>query len=289
VRRGRLDAVTSVPNPQPRSAWAGCSEPRVVRDGDSYNVSGTAEQYVALFARLIDAGMWEDGADHPLEWQGCRTRDVPTLASRGWVDAVDHARGLFAHVTATKTRAFPLRVVRSCEPGDVDVEAYLADDERCFHSIARDPRTTRAASGGVVRIEHNLFAAHGVNSAVIVERGTVLAGLIYILERAGKRCEVICRLKGVAGSFQYDFRITVKRAYERLDLARLLYWIGHSSVLRVGLHAFQREAQGRSGFYPGEFRADRNSIATPDLSAEHAAHWLDRMLNSCGFDAKVRM
>jgi len=222
----------------------------------------------------------DDGLD------GCK-RSVAKLALHGWGEAADATRAMFRQVTAQHTSTFLQTVTPTDEPGDVDVGAYLADAELQFTS-ATPSRQTTIGNGGVVTLEHEIFSSSNVASSDIVMRGVFVAAAVYMLERAGVRCEVIVRLTGT-GMRSRDHRIKVKEAADGMHVGRLLYWLAHPSVHRVVLFSVRERFWSEQSYCPRFNIAPiaPHHITTPgQVSGTNLEMWLSETLRKVGLTFK---
>ena len=218
------------------------------------------------------------------------------LAHTGWSDGLQELDGyrdsLFRKLTrGVSTRAvYRNRVVGSM----VNIPAYIAG-----HPAAMRARVhVEAISNKVVKIVANTTVSASVSSSTIVRRGAALCALIDLLERSGRRCEVV---NVFATNNKYSMHITLKRAGEPLQLDQIAFALMHPAALRclyfkaVECSAIQHKLSARGTYgtpseVPKQYRGDvylgcglYDDTAVMDWnSAPRVEEWIRNMLAKQG-------
>lgn len=202
------------------------------------------------------------------------------LALNGWEYATKQARALssalFDKVSSMVERD---HIVYDVEGLDIEMGAYTRNEPECWMQIHKE---MEKSAGRIVRIVVNAGASAVVDKKTIIGRGAAVAALIELLDFAGTRCEVVTHSQF---SKALAVRTLIKAADQPLDLARLMYAVGHPSMLRrLMFSALEHnpEQHEEAGIYGYGFPANAAEEQKGDVYLESMygsdAQWTDAEL-----------
>jgi hypothetical protein len=149
------------------------------------------------------------------------------LAEYGWTDATARATeltsALIDKVTSLVERE---RTTYDVTGRDFDVSMYLSGEPEHWYDF--ETLITEGQSTRIIRMVINGFVSCGVDTDVIIARGSAIAALIATLEVSGFRVEVTHHTPFK----RIGFRTIIKSADQPLDLDRLIFAVGHPSMFR---------------------------------------------------------
>lgn len=167
-----------------------------------------------------------------IEFAGTATfGEAVKLAIEGWDEGTERVRqfrdALYASIASKIVRT---EFVPDVEGVAFDVGQLLTGEPEHWF---RPEEVIEEAPGRVVRIVFNISASGGVSADVMIARGAATAALAELLEIAGNRCEVILAhaVTGL-GLLRHESYVTIKRAENQVDSARLAFALAHPATLR---------------------------------------------------------
>lgn len=96
-----------------------------------------------------------------------------------------------------------------------------------------DTDQTRRGQGKIVSVIINVSASSGVSAENMRRRGAAALALVQALEKQGRRSEITVVMKtGRGKTYTGEYRVTVKRPNEVLNLPSIAFACAHPSMLR---------------------------------------------------------
>jgi len=170
-------------------------------------------------------------------WNGTKTFDeAVNLARRGWPEGAARLNAKLEVLTAhlpvhRKRKEFQMSVVG---PGVLDMQRYLSGHPEPWIAYREVDELDVAGSGDIVPIVFNLSASCGVGTEEMFKKGSVICTLIDLLERVGKRVELML-VFGSQASYAGNrivIKVMVKRAQDPMDLDRITFALANSACFR---------------------------------------------------------
>ena len=217
------------------------------------------------------------GMDYNSEWFG-GVRDwaqLDHLVQYGWEEHTEDTMNVATETLAAVEREFEIEAFRSrydVAGADVDVARYLSGEPE--NMITFDLVNT-PAMGRVVPIVANIAVSAIVDTDLIIQRGKMLAALIFAIESTGLRTEVWAdaQIKGWGEGTKGRVLVKVKDAADTLDPASVLMALAHPAFFRAMMlsvmHEFPEDVQSALGVGSGGYGCPENNLVT-DLAPEDA-------------------
>lgn len=173
----------------------------------------------------VDA--WSDN------WHGASWTEALKLARIGWPDGARKVKAkldlLHAHL--------PSRVIRNemqmqmVGPGTLDMHRYQIGHPEPW--VTWQPKEVETdIEGQIVPILFNITSSAGVSTIAMFDKGATICALVDLLERTGKRVELILAMQTKVWDNSATVKVMVKKSNEPLDLDRVAYALAHASCFR---------------------------------------------------------
>lgn len=211
---------------------------------------------------------------------GVESWDEAVQMAHGWHDGVKKFTALRAQFNPSNQRNRKVARSSVAGPGVVNMGRFMAGHPEAYTVLA-DSQQTRKGKGKIVRLEVNLFVSGGVDKSTIERRGGIVVALADAFERAGRRVEIygnVCVKGSMRTKKRMNFRIRIKAAHQKLNLASLAFVMAHPAMYRViGFAALEVHPEGEQfgahSFYgyPGTATVEPGAIEMPTLSYANAA------------------
>lgn len=251
---------------------------RFIREFDNWDdFMEKAEKGESEMSNFSRSSMKSD-SEHSKEWSGTDTfKEAMELARNGWPEGLETIYSLtekiknFNGVLGSQVKK--LSTYYDFGGDYADVDRYLTGIPEAMGNF--DEEIVQGA-GKIITIVLNLSASCGVSTQTMELRGATTAALIDVLEYCGRSCEVIITA-GISASFggsggrELEYRCTVKRAGEALDIDRMAYALAHPACFRRLVFSLmeQENKDIRQGFNIG------GSYGCPLTSEEQGDIYID--------------
>lgn len=202
-----------------------------------YDAPGTVHRRFASLTETVEAARkspdWTNGyADDHADFAGATAEGAAALALYGWPEGAREASILASKVVqaviAGTGNALVMQMQSDVCGACYDVGAYCSGEPECW--IRPEPTLTKRA----ISIGVNAGASGGVPASALRNRGIAIASLVLALQTAGYPVTVDVfevSHSGYSGAQSFVTRITDATG-SPLDIDRLVYSIGHPSMLR---------------------------------------------------------
>lgn len=204
---------------------------------------------------------------HNDSWRKASFEESVSLARNGWPEGLKSILAQVEHLeTHIPTRQARTELVMSqVGPGTLDMGRYINGHPEPYVITQVNYEDVREdAPGTVIRVVFNISASSGVGAETMYRKGAVVAMLVNLLERSGKRVELI--VGGASGySTIAETTVCVKRPQDPLDMERLVFAVAHASCFRALMFSIWEQCN----------KSDRNSIGITDGSYGHPAELSD--------------
>ena len=173
------------------------------------------------------------------EWHGSASfEQTVELALHGWPDGVagmSDRLDVLMPMLPTR-RSVPELIMAAVGPGTLDMNRYTMGHPEPWHTWRPSEFDEDIPNGQIVPVYFNISTSCGVNAETMYEKGALICALIDLLERSGRRAEVILQMGiidyGGYGNNGILFEVTVKRAQDPLDLDRVAFALANASCFR---------------------------------------------------------
>lgn len=215
---------------------------------------------------------------HRAEWQGTATYEDAAAMAHGWQDGARMIERVKATLKVKTSRTRNTTAMAVTGPGSLSMGNLMAGHPAPY-VVFKPTNQVKRGRGKVVKVLVNVSASGMVSTEVIERRGAAVVALIDALENAGRRVEVT-GVMAITPSARYgstgrlEYRIDLKRAESRLNLASLAFALAHPSMLRRFCFAAveSENADNRQMFGAG------GSYGIPaDVTPEEGTIYLGRM------------
>lgn len=165
--------------------------------------------------------------------------EAEQLAMNGWSEGRQKVEALTGSLVASlSSRIVREEWVADVEGAYVDLGLYVAHEPEYW----RRPEEvwSDGASRKHVRILVNGSASCGVDANLIMRRGAGIAALVDLLELAGMAVtlDLVYCIRDSRSDKNISTMVTLKRADERGDPNKLVFWLAHPSALRRMMFAW---------------------------------------------------
>ena len=175
------------------------------------------------------------------------------LARVGWPEG---AKKVKAKLDILRSAIPAKRMVKEVEmsrvgPGIIDMGRYKQGHPAPWVTWAeREEESVEAVDGKIITIAFNITASGGVSTDTMFRKGATIAALTDLLERSGKRVELILIDTSKGRYDSMTIQSTIKRPEDPLDIDRITFSIGHSATLRrLGFSIYeQQDNAARNGW-----------------------------------------
>lgn len=231
------------------------------------------------------------------KWAGGTWLKALDLAQNGWPEGEETVKALSEAFTDKISSLIERQVVTYDVEGiGLDVATFLNGEPECwqrFDTVIAENHGTR-----ILRIVVNGFFSSGIHSSVIMRRGAIIASLISLLELANIRTELILHTPFITAGFGITVKTTLKTADQPLDLARLIFAVGHpANFRRISFSQYEQHPQtwepgyGSPYDFPPKEQGDiyfgcMSFDATQWASDERAQEWLLKTIKEQGIIVK---
>lgn len=159
-------------------------------------------------------------------WSGTETmQEALTLAREGWQEGAELAEAFSERLALERPRQ--RRRKAAVAGGRVNVGRMLSGDPA--HMVTRPKQPGRKVVTFFVEAGCN----GGVRGPSMLLRAAGIAAMCDLMENAGYSCTVVATDTATHGGFAiYQLAVTVKEAGERLNLADIVFALGHPAFLR---------------------------------------------------------
>ncbi len=171
-------------------------------------------------------------------------RAAVKLAREGWAEgAAKIKESLDVLYSAVPSKRFSQEISMAVTgPGTLDVGRYFEGHPEAWMVWQEKEDERGSARGPVVTIAFNVSASSGVSGAEMIQKGGTIAALVDLLERSGRRVELVLTC-GTNRGTGHAVRVTVmvKEANDILDIDRIAFALGHpSSLRRLGFSVWEQ-------------------------------------------------
>jgi hypothetical protein len=189
--------------------------------------------------------------------------EAQRLATSGWSDGLARVKTLAdALVVQVFDRVQRTVFTTSVAGGAVNVGRFLAGRPDCFDRWTPDVVAT--GRGPIVRVVYNTGASAAVSAERMFRRGSAAVALIDLLERSGRRVEVMVasRVTAKRGGGFVTVRCVLKQAEDPLNLPNLAFALCNASTHRRLMWGV-RETFPASVVNRFRFRDSKGSYGSP--------------------------
>jgi hypothetical protein len=234
---------------------------------------------------------------------GTDTFEEATAIAFNWPEGVAQVEEMKARIALASQRTRTKVVAREAGPGVLSMGKFIAGHPQPYMSLVPDSRVRRG-KGKVVRIAINSAVGGYVSTDVIMKRGAAVLALSQALEQTGHRVEIMVgdSTSGQRNSV-YHFRVTVKRAEQKLNLNSVAFAVAHPAMQRRFFFSAEERGDakfretfrvGQSYGNPAPMVVPEGTILVPEAkstsrewqSVEAASEWLTRTLEAQGVKVK---
>ena len=134
-----------------------------------------------------------------------------------------------------KTKRFKTQVMPAyTQPGVLNIGRYVSGHPKPYMQKKQiEDETGDNKSGKIINIAFNMTSTSDITSGELFNKGATIAALIELLERAGKRVELIGRMMTTGSSKDsLRFQVMIKEAGEPIDVDRLAFSLAHPGCFR---------------------------------------------------------
>jgi len=241
-------------------------------------------------------------------WAGGSFDESLRLAKMGWSEG---AKAINAKLDIIRTHIPAKRMLtemdnREVGPGTVDLNRYKEGHPQPY-VIWKQIEDILAEGEKIVRIIYNGASSSGVSTDAIFTKGAMTIALIDLLERSGKRVELVIadRSNGHSYGEQRDMSTYtyVKRANDIMDIDRLAFAMCHGGCFRrLGFSIFEqmpanvrRSCGVPSGGYgrptdiveEGSIIIKASSLYDNSFSEQHQIDWIKEQLKLQGIEIDI--
>lgn len=171
-------------------------------------------------------------------WSGTPSFEAAMeLATQGWPEGTEQCKKLAQSLTATVGSMTRVPEVVFDVTGDcLDMGAVMEGSPEHWMSDQESEEEVRDQSHGrLIRISINLFASCGVSSENMQRRAAAITACVNLIEQSNRCAEVIGILAvqpSGGGSKHWALSFPIKRADEPMQIDRLAFANGHTSMFR---------------------------------------------------------
>jgi hypothetical protein len=167
------------------------------------------------------------------DWYGSNSmEETLNLAEEGWKKGIEKASRLQNRIRANN----PIMLKRksfSIAGATPDVPRAISGDPENM----RVPDVSKASRRVVITLFSDMSAHCGHNGVEFINRAAVLAAIVDEVEAAGYACDVITFANSQSGwdgnkGFNFCSCIQVKNSNQPVDISRLAFGLGHTSLFR---------------------------------------------------------
>ena len=154
------------------------------------------------------------------------------LADRGWPEGTERVNRLVSTlVDSVGSKMITEEWSADTEGAALDIGLYCAGEPE--HWITPTPRATDMPSGAVCVLTINGAASHTVTADVLEARGSALAALAMLLEKAGRPTEIrLIYSLGDRSDAHCSLSIILKQPGQPLDIDRVTFACAHPAAFR---------------------------------------------------------
>lgn len=118
-------------------------------------------------------------------------------------------------------------------PGSLIMGDFIAGHPEPYAAIRRKPAdTARKGMGPVVKVFVNVACSSAISATSLEARGSAVLAMVDAIESAGYAAEVVVGSHSRKSGKTYDYRITVKRASDKLNVNSVAFAIGNPDTFR---------------------------------------------------------
>ena len=154
-------------------------------------------------------------------------------AEKGWLEGLERIKAMTGALKKLEGDKADRHIPRFCESGDeVDIGRFVSGEPENMidFDVVQVP-----AAGRVVKLVVNISASCGVSADAMFRRGAAAVMLADLIEQSGLRSEIVVVSGGTRsgqGPDGVDFRVTVKRADQPLELDRVAFMLASPAAFR---------------------------------------------------------
>ena len=151
--------------------------------------------------------------------------DALKLAREGWQEGLERAADVVERLSLANPRV--RRRKPSLAGGSVSVGRMLAGDPA--HMIRRP----KAPGRKIVTFFVEAGCSGHINADAMIDRAALIGAMIDLMENVGYSCTIVAVDTSIEGRLpRYQLAVKLKEAGERLNLADVMFALGHPSFLR---------------------------------------------------------
>jgi len=118
-------------------------------------------------------------------------------------------------------------------PGSLIMGDYLAGHPEPYAAIRRKPDdNARKGKSPVIKVFINLACSAAIRNDALEARGAAVLAMVDAIESAGYAAEVVVGSHSQVGRNTYDYKITVKRAGDKLNVNSVAFAMGNPDTFR---------------------------------------------------------
>lgn len=168
-------------------------------------------------------------------WSGASFNEAVRMARQGWPEGTklvhELSATLYNNLPAKRLKLQPAYSVVG--PGTLDMGRYIqGHPESMMVWVESETEDVVASGGKIVSVVYNIAASSGVSAKEMLDKGVVACALVDLLERAGRRVELVMAVGVRSWRSAYTMRVPLKLPQDPLDMDRLAYAVAHASCLR---------------------------------------------------------
>jgi len=160
-------------------------------------------------------------------------------------------------------------------PGSLMMGDYIQGHPEPYAAIRRKPENTnRKGKTPVIRVFVNLACSAGISNTSLEARGAAVLAMVDGIEAAGYSAEVVVGSNSQVGRNTYDYRITVKRAADKLNVNSVAFAMGNPDTFRRFIFGAREAEFGIQGATPIEWRdIPEDAIHIGCMNIEYGHKW----------------
>lgn len=196
---------------------------------DYVSAWGSPESFSKHVGGINRKDCWHDaGWEHGEDWAGSKDMDTSLrMARTGWPEGA-------TTVTKIRDRVLAQNPIRK-QPIKYGIAGSTPNVPR---AVSGDPLSMRADEYGrnkrkpVITLVCNMSANCGVEAITINNRAAAIAAVVDQIESVGYSVEVVTTATSHRGNFKAVTSILVKQSHHPVDIGRLAFGLGQTSMFR---------------------------------------------------------
>lgn len=160
-------------------------------------------------------------------------------------------------------------------PGSLMMGDFLAGHPEPYAAIRRKPDdNARKGKSPVVKVYINLACSAMISNTALEARGAAVLAMVDAIEAAGYAAEVIVGSHSRVGRNTYDYKVTVKRAGDKLNVNSVAFAMGNPDTFRRFIFGAREAEFGVSSAAPIEWTdVPEDAIHIGAMNTEFGHKW----------------